>query len=57
MLLAQPGSERVHFGLRLPHRDARLELREDVVVLAAAERRGVRRHRQRQEDVAIFGDA
>jgi len=50
----KPGGDGVHLGSRPRHGDARLELRDDVVVLVVAIGRGARRQRQRQEDLAVF---
>ncbi len=54
MLRAQPRRDAVHLRLRPADRHARLQLADDVVVLAVADLRGVGRERQRQQDLGVL---
>ena len=54
---AQPRRDRVHLGLRARSRYAGPKLRDDVVVFVVACGRRRRRKRERQENLAVFGDA
>ena len=57
MLLPQPRGQCVHLCLGLRRRDPHLQLREDVVVLAAADLRCLGPERQRQQDLCVGRDA
>ena len=51
VLVANPGGNHAHIGLRVGHRHTRLEARHDVVVLVSPPGHGIGAERQRQEDV------
>ena len=55
MIAPEPRGERVHLRLRLGQDDAALQLAEDVVVLAPADRRRLRPERKRQQDLRVLG--
>ena len=53
----KPRGDQIHFGLRRGHGHAGFQRADHVVVLAVAPFYRGRRERQRQEDVAVLGDA
>jgi len=57
MVAAEARRQRIHFRLRLLNSDTRLELADDVVVLARPRRRCRRRQWQRQENLAVLRNA
>ena len=57
MIAAKPQRQRVHLGLRLRQRDGRLQLRDDVVVLAIPDGGRIGRERQVRHDLRMFDDA